>query len=149
MKMNPRNLNIDRYHYAFTKLEELGRLLPSRKVYDVGSGDGRMQQIEKLGLQWFGFDKTGWGEVLAWDMSESCPMPSEAGAILLLDVIEHIPNPSLSLQNLAAAMLPNTRLIITTPNPRWSGCCVNMMLGGYASSFSAYDLIENHQVLPI
>ena len=122
--MNPlsANLAVSRYDFAFNALQALMPSLPSRVVFDMGPGDGRMRRIESIGFVWRGFDQKAWGDVSSWDLNEPCSTNEGcAGAVLLLDVIEHCLNPGLALKNIAAVLQSNGRLILTTPNPRWSG----------------------------
>ena len=143
------NLNLDRYEFAFETLALLKAKLPVPSVYDLGLGDGRMQRIESLGLRWKGFDQTAWSKAERWDLAEPCPIEEKAGAALLLDVIEHCPNPGLVLKNIASALLCGGRLVITTPNPRWSASRLHTLVYGWPSGFTALDLAQNHHVLPV
>jgi hypothetical protein len=141
------NLAIDRYTYAAQVLERLKTELPSLTVFDIGPGDGRMRRIAADGFTWRGFDRTGWGEVSAWDLSDPWPDgEGRAGAALLLDVIEHTANPGLGLQHIADAVAAGGYLILTVPNPGWSASRINLLARGFVSGFSPQDLDENHHV---
>lgn len=150
MSLNPSaNLPFSRYDYAMQRLRELA--LPSKIVFDVGAGDGRLSGIESFGFDWNGFDLKSSGNVQRWDLSEPCPVQAEkaAGAVLLLDVIEHCVNPGLALQNIAAATAPGGRLILTTPNARWSASRPHFLLRGTLSGFTRLDLEQNHHLFPL
>jgi hypothetical protein len=143
------NISISRYDYAVERLRALGPRLPSKDVFDIGPGDGRLRTIENDGFSWRGFDISAWRDVLKWDLTDPCPIPSRAGAVLLLEVIEHCVNPGLALINIGAAIEDGGYLILTTPNPAWSGCRVHMLFRGLIAGFTPEDLDENHHVLPI
>ena len=147
MKPLTANLMASRYDFAFDTLQALAPSLPSRVVFDVGPGDGRMRRIESIGFVWRGFDQKAWGDVSRWDLTEPCSTSEDsAGAVLLLDVIEHCLNPGLALKNISAVLQLNGRLILTTPNPRWSGSRVHTLFRGTPGGFTQQDLDENHHV---
>lgn len=141
------NLSLDRYDYALQSLRNVGARLPSKVVFDIGPGNGSMQRIEQDSFEWQGFDREAWGDVKQWDIAEPGYVPEQrAGGILLLDVIEHVPNPGLALRNISAALLDDGYLVITVPNPSWSGSRIHALFRGYASGFTPLDLEENHHV---
>jgi len=147
--MLPRaNLGLSRYEYAPLCLRMLKADLPSPVVFDIGPGDGRLRSaVEDIGLGWRGFDVTAWRDVVQWDIgSEPCPLDERAGAVLLLDVLEHSPNPGHALRAIAAALLPQGRLILTMPNPRWSAGRLHHLVFGTPSGFTKRDLDDNHHV---
>jgi SAM-dependent methyltransferase len=145
--MRPRNLDESRYEYAYEALR--GADLPNKLVFDCGCGDGGMKRVEELGYTWRGFDHEAWSLATAWNLSDPCPTDDKAGAVMLLDVLEHCISPGLTLQHISNAMVPGGRLILTMPNPRWSGNRIYTFAVGYTSSFTPYDLEENHHILPI
>jgi len=145
--MPPQNLCLARYEFALDRLRALKAVLPSNIVFDLGPGDARMRKIEDEGFLWHGFDLTAWRDIVRWDLTDPCPNNDvSAGAVLLLDVIEHCANPGLALRNIGAVMMTTGRLIITTPNPRWSGSRFHTFVFGTASGFTQQDLDENHHV---
>lgn len=143
------NLDSSRYDYAINSIRDLRPKLPSNLVFDLGPGDGRLRSLEQFNIRWRGFDLTAWRDVARWDLSDPCPVAEKAGAVLLLDVIEHCVNPGLALRNISAAMEIDGTLILTTPNPRWSGGRIHMLFRGLLSGFTPLDLSQNHHVLPI
>jgi hypothetical protein len=87
------------------------------------------------------------GRRIILGLDEPCSTnEGSAGAVLLLDVIEHCLNPGLALKNIAAVLQSNGRLILTTPNPRWSGSRIHTVFFGNPSGFTQRDLDENHHV---
>jgi SAM-dependent methyltransferase len=144
------NLAASRYQFALYCLRDLKAELPSNVVFDIGPGNSTMRYLQQFGFVWRGFDQTAWGDVLKWDLIDPCPMAeNSAGAVILLDVIEHCTNPGLALKNIAAALKNEGRLILTTPNPRWSGSRIHHAVFGTLSDFTRNDLDDNHHVLPI
>ncbi len=144
------NLCLNRYDWALDRVSALRDQLPSRIVFDIGPGDGRMRKIEKVGFSWHGFDLKAWQDVSEWNLDKPCPVQDKkAGGAFLLDVIEHCVNPGLALQHIGDAMAIGGRLVLTTPNPSWSGSRAYMLFRGYVSSFNPDDLVDNHHILPI
>lgn len=144
--MPSQNLDIDRYQFAFERLGELLPELPSKLVYDMGVGDGRMRKVESHGMTWRGFDYHAWQDITKWELSDPCPFPEKAGAGMLLDVIEHCVNPGLALKNISNALLPGARLILTAPNPRWSASRLHTLVFGWPSGFTKFDIEDNHHI---
>ena len=66
--------------------------------------------------------------------------------MFLLDVIEHLVNPGLALRHISDAMEQAGVLILTMPNPRWSGSRMHYLFRGTLSGFTQQDLDENHHV---
>src|SRR5438874_2128924 len=98
------NLNASRYDYALQVARRLQCSLPSRVVYDIGAGEGRMKEpLQASGYRWFGFDLIPRGETTEpWDLTFPCPKDeTKPSLVLLLDVIEHLANPGLALSNIA------------------------------------------------
>jgi len=143
------NLQISRYEWAEICLRELLPKSSSPVVSDVGSGDGRMRNItESAGGQWQGFDIAPQRpDIVSWNLDYPSPNESKSpGIILLLDVLEHLNNPWLNIQNLTDTLIPGGFLIITVPNPRWSRSRFNTLGKGYPACFTQSDLDLNHHV---
>jgi hypothetical protein len=69
--------------------------------------------------------------------------------VLCLDVIEHLANPGLALDHVAATMAPGATLLVTTPNPRWSRSRLWALHSGYPACFTQRDLDLNGHVFPV
>lgn len=124
---------------------------PNATISDIGSGFGLMQgKVESLGAQWQPFDYVRKIEQsVIWDLNNSCPSEAKkAGTVLFLEVLEHLPNPLLSLQNIANHMELGGVLILTTPNPSSSQNTVNLFLKGRLYSFQEKHLVEHHVFTP-
>jgi SAM-dependent methyltransferase len=145
------NVALSRYEFALRTVQDLHLHLqmPSKIVFDVGAGDGRMREpIEAAGLSWRGFDLVAPAPAItAWDLSAPCPLPgAKAGTVMLLDVIEHLVNPGLALRHIADTLDPDGWLIMTMPNPRWSRSRIHALLHGNPACFTQCDLDLNGHV---
>jgi 2-polyprenyl-3-methyl-5-hydroxy-6-metoxy-1,4-benzoquinol methylase len=141
-----------RYDYAAQKIRSLAPELKPRVVFDVGAGKGPMQDpSEQAGLAWHGFDLyPEKPSVIAWDLADPCPERGEkAGLVLMMDVIEHLLNPGLALDNIVNAMAPESYIVITTPNPRASRSRLHALFTGFPACFTKQDLELNHHVFPV
>jgi SAM-dependent methyltransferase len=143
------NLTISRYEWAEHCLQELLPQSPSCIVSDIGAGDGRMRSpTEAAGGRWQGFDiAPQLPEIHSWNLDYPAQDNFQpAGAILMLDVLEHLSNPWLGIQHLANTLLPGGFLILTVPNPRWSRSRLYALAKGYPACFTQSDLDINHHV---
>jgi Methyltransferase domain len=146
-KKHPKHVPVGGFDYATAALRRLKPSLPSTMVFDIGPGAcGMKDRVESEGLRWRGFDLVASHDVEEWNVSEPGSVEGTAGTVLLIEVLEHLVNPGIALKNIAAVMEPGAYLIMTTPNPHWSGSRVNMFFRGVASGFSPQDLEENHHV---
>jgi hypothetical protein len=146
------NLNISRYDWAAQCLQELLPKSPSCVVSDIGAGNNIMRSvIEQYGGKWQGFDLIPQStEIQKWDFSQSphCEFPM-SGLALCLDVLEHLENPWISMQNISSILLSGAFLIISTPNPKWSRSRFLNLAQGYLSCFTQSDLDLNHHVFVV
>lgn len=141
----------DRAVYASQMLDRYYPTAPNAVVSDVGAGFGHMQgKIESLGATWQPFDYFRKIEQSAiWDLNHPAPPESlKAGTVVLLEVLEHLANPLLSLQNLADHMEPGGILILTTPNPSSAQNTVHLFLKGRLYAFQEKHLAEHHVFTP-
>lgn len=150
--IRPTITNQRRYDFAEDLVVRKSGSLKPPVVFDVGAGKALMRSpVERAGLSWLGFDlDTSTPGVEAWDLANPCPLQGQkAGLILLMDVIEHLLNPGLALDNLGAALADGGYLLISTPNPRWSKSRLHALLTGFPSSFTQSDLDLNRHVFPV
>jgi SAM-dependent methyltransferase len=141
-------LSDSRYEYATRAAQRFWQ--PGALVLDIGAGDGRMKPLlESAGYNWMGFDLRPSGEIAAWDLNFPCPQNLSANLVILLDVIEHLLNPGIALSHISKVMAPNGRLIITTPNPRWSRSRFYALSTGFLACFTQSDLDLNGHVFPV
>ena len=148
----PTVLSLNRYQFAAQCVRDLKAVLPAPVVYDVGTGQAQMQApVETAGLAWHGFDLLpSSAAIRKWNLDEPCPEPKPAaGLVLLLEVIEHLRNPGIGLRHVADSMLPDGRLVLTTPNPRWSRSRLNALRTGFPCCFTQGDLDLNGHVFPV
>lgn len=151
--MNPPVLTSEtRYKYAERKIHEAAVGGSALSVFDIGVGSGPMREsLRQRGVRYTGFDiRPKFDDVIRWDLTEPCPLPSaQADFVLLLEVIEHLLNAGLALDNLSAVVRPGGCLLITTPNPRWSRSRLEALRTGYPTFFKVSDLEGNGHVFPV
>jgi len=125
-----RNLEENRYEYARDFCQALFRTRGESLVLDIGAGECPMRaHVRGAGHQWRGFDLVPRdAEVVFWDLNQPPGFAERADGVLLLDVIEHLFNPLTALQNIASAMKPGAKLLLTTPNPGWSRSRIHLLL---------------------
>lgn len=124
---------------------------PNTIVSDIGSGYGHMKdKIESLGAHWQPFDYYKKMDIsIEWNLNNPVPENSnKAGVAIFLEVLEHLPNPLLSLQNIANHIESNGVLILTTPNPQSSKNRIHLLLKGTLYAFQKKHLEEYHVFTP-
>jgi hypothetical protein len=143
------NLSASRYEFASDFMHKFSKTHPGAIVFDVGAGDCVMREpVLSAGLTWIGFDLyPSSSAVHKWDLSEPCPLSQpKANIVLMLDVVEHLLNPGIAIQNIAKVMEPGGVIVMTTPNPRWSRSRTHHLLTGDLACFTQHDLQWNHHV---
>ena len=124
---------------------------PNVIISDIGAGFGHMKdKIEGLGAKWQPFDYYKKMDCsIEWDLNNPAPENVEkAGIAIFLEVLEHLPNPLLSIQNIANHIEKDGYLILTTPNPQSSKNTVNLFLKGTLYAFQKKHLDEYHVFTP-
>jgi 2-polyprenyl-3-methyl-5-hydroxy-6-metoxy-1,4-benzoquinol methylase len=137
--------------YASKMIEKYYKTFPNNIVSDVGSGFGWMQQhVKKFNLIWQPFDYVKKIEKsIIWDLNYPCPENAvKPGSCVMLEVLEHLPNPLLAIKHLADHLLPGAILIISVPNPSWSRNRLHLLLKGKLYSFQEKHLLEYHVFTP-
>lgn len=151
MKVNYHK-NLNRGDWAEMKLRAVKADLPNKVVSDIGSGFGWFgPKIKKLGLVWQPFDYVmKIDESIHWDLNEPVNNTvSKPGFILLLEVLEHLPNPELSLKHISEHMESGGYIAITTPNPFYAKSKFSMMFKNQLYTFQPKHLIEHHVFVPL
>jgi hypothetical protein len=123
----------DRSLFANEMLDKYFSKAPNTIVSDIGSGYGHMQnRVESLGATWQPFDYIRKIEKsIIWDLNQPCPKEGvPAGTVLFLEVLEHLANPLICLQNIANHIEKGGFLILTTPNPSSSKNTLSLFLRG-------------------
>ncbi|TDY11780.1 class I SAM-dependent methyltransferase [Meridianimaribacter flavus] len=140
----------DREVFAKTMLEKYAN--PDLSVIsDIGAGYGFMQaHVEKLGAIWQPFDYLKKiKQTTIWDLNNLAPKTSQpADMALFLEVLEHLANPLLGLQNIGKHLKKDGVLILTTPNPQSSKNRINLLLKGVLYAFQEKHLKEQHVFTP-
>ena len=140
-----------RAEFAEKMVDKYFNELPNNVVSDIGAGFGHMQSfIESKGFVWQPFDyvkKMDW--TIIWNLNHAAPKEvKNAGGVIFLEVIEHLANPLLGIQNIANHMEKGGVLILTTPNPKSSKSVLSLFLKGGLFSFQKKHLEEHHVFTP-
>lgn len=146
-----KNLNINRYDWAKQTISKIYKQESKEIIlYDIGSRDAILKNyLSDKNIQYYGFDLDPLDkEVKKWDLEKKfsyseIPHPH---IITMLEVVEHLNNPGLCINNLSSLMKNGSYLLITTPNPGWSNSRLNFLFTGYLSCFTKADLDLNHHV---
>lgn len=141
----------NRAEFATKKLNEFFSDAPNNIISDIGAGFGNMQEpIENLGATWQPFDYVRKiDKSVIWDLNNEAPKGVEkAGVVVFLEVLEHLDNPLLGIQNISNHMKENGILILTTPNPQSSKNTLSLFLRGALYAFQEKHIKENHVFTP-
>ena len=141
----------DRGLFADDMLDKYYRKAPNSIISDIGAGFGHMQnKVTSLSATWQPFDYIKKiEESIIWDLNHPCPDNCfNAGTILFLEVLEHLANPLLCLQNISNHLENEGFLILTTPNPSSSKNALNLLLKGRLYAFQEKHLKEHHVFTP-
>ncbi len=134
--------------------EMLHKYKPSESkivVSDIGAGYGHMEEtVLELGGQWQPFDVTKKiSKSTIWDLNDRAPEGAEkANLVIFLEVLEHLDNPLLGLQNISDHIRKDGILVLTTPNPQSSKNTLSLFLRGALYAFQEKHIEENHVFTP-
>ena len=137
--------------FANTMLDRYYSKSPNLVVSDIGAGFGHMKdKIESLGRKWQPFDYVKkLDETIIWNLNDEAPSGMEnAGIVIFLEVLEHLDNPLLGLQNITKHLDKNGIIILTTPNPQSSKNTLSLFLRGSLYAFQEKHIQENHVFTP-
>lgn len=141
----------NRTHFAFAMIDKYINQVPNKVISDIGAGFGHMKaKVEEVGACWQPFDYIKKMDFsIIWDVNYPAPKEAKnAGMVILLEVLEHLPNPLLSLQNIAQHIEKDGILILSTPNPQSSKNRLNLLLKGTLYAFQEKHLKEYHVFTP-
>ncbi len=141
----------DRGEFASTMLHKYILNAPNNIVSDIGAGFGHMKgEIESVGAEWQPFDYVKkMEETIIWNLNKTPPeIAKNAGIVIFLEVLEHLDNPLLGIQNIAIHMVKDGVLILTTPNPQSSKNTLSLFLRGSLYAFQEKHIDENHVFTP-
>ncbi len=150
MKTKP-NIYQNRGIFAKTMLHKYFSQSPNKIVSDIGAGFGHMEtSVVEIGGTWQPFDYVQKiDKTTIWDLNCTAPKDaSNAGIVLFLEVLEHLPNPLLSLQHISNHMEKGGYLILTVPNPQSAKNRLNLLLKGTLYAFQKKHLKEHHVFTP-
>lgn len=142
---------LNRAEFAHAMIDKYHAQSPNHFISDIGAGYGHMQQkIEDVGGIWQPFDYVKKMDFsIIWDLNNAAPEDTDkAGMVVFLEVLEHLGNPLLGIQNIANHMEKGGILILTTPNPQSSKNRLNLLLKGTLYAFQEKHLVEHHVFTP-
>ena len=137
--------------FANAMLDKYFAGAPNTVISDIGAGFGHMKtKIESLHATWQPFDYIKKiDQTIIWNLNEEAPNGAKnAGLVVFLEVLEHLDNPLLGLQNISKHLDKNGVIILTTPNPQSSKNIVSLFLRGSLYAFQEKHLAENHVFTP-
>lgn len=141
----------NRGEFANTMLDKYNTEAPNSVISDIGAGFGHMKEkIESLHCIWQPFDYFKKIEASTiWNLNNEAPSTvNKAGTVIFLEVLEHLDNPLLGIQNISNHMEKDGILILTTPNPQSSKNIVSLFLRGSLYAFQEKHIQENHVFTP-
>jgi len=141
----------NRAEFANQMLDKYYSEAPNNIISDIGAGFGHMKdKIESLNAFWQPFDYIKkMDDTIIWNLNNESPKNvKKAGVVVFLEVLEHLDNPFLGIQNIANHIKKDGYLILTTPNPQSSKNRINLMLKGVLYAFQKKHLDENHVFTP-
>jgi len=145
------NLQLNRYEWASGKIKNILNEQEGQAItlFDIGSRDNILKEyLLDCSFEYKGFDLDPITPITEkWNIEEPFPyLYPQPQVVALLEVIEHLNNPSLCLKNIGNTVMSGGYLILTTPNPKWSTSMVNLFATGELSCFTQSDLDLNHHV---
>jgi SAM-dependent methyltransferase len=144
------DLDLDsRFRWAADSLQRLRDENPElQSVFDIGSGNELLaERIRAMGYAYTSFDILPPSDtVKRWDIEEPFPYSGSADVVLMLEIVEHLNNPWLGVRNVSAVLKPGGYLLMSTPNPSWSGSRFATVARGVPAMFTEDDLEKNHHV---
>ncbi|MFD0835498.1 methyltransferase domain-containing protein [Mariniflexile aquimaris] len=141
----------NRGEFADTMLDKYFPNSPNGIVSDIGAGFGHMKEkIESINGLWQPFDSVKKiDETIIWNLNNQAPRGvNNAGIVVFLEVLEHLDNPLLGIQNVANHIEKEGFLILTTPNPQSSKNILSLFLRGSLYAFQEKHIAENHVFTP-
>lgn len=144
--------NLDRGQWAELKLSELIDKLPNKTVSDIGSGWGWFRPIvEKFNLEWQPFDFVKKiEESTIWDLNNLAPEDvKKPGFVVFMEVLEHLSNPELGIQNISKHIETGGYMVLTTPNPLSAESKFSFLFKNNLYAFQPKHLQEHHVYVPL
>lgn len=108
-------LSFCRYRRVYQILDKKPTI---KTICDMGCGSGKLVQALRLrGYDAFGIDVTAAPDVLAADLNQPLPMPSDSvDLVTSLANIEHLNEPLLNLKEIHRVLSKEGVLVLTTPS---------------------------------
>ena len=138
----------DRYDFAKYALEKTLTGTKKEIVFDVGALDARLKNsLSNFNIEYKAFDLYPSKGVYQWNLEEKLDAKfGKADIVILLDVLEHLFNPKICLNNIKNILKSSGYLILSVPNPNYSIGRIKFLLTGKLHKFKKKDLDDNHHV---
>ena len=86
---------------------------------------------------------------IIWDLNNPAPENvQKAGIVIFLEVLEHLANLLIGINNIKNHIEKDGYLILSVPNPSWRRSRLNMLFKGTLFSFQPKHLEEHHVFVP-
>nr|WP_315182259.1 methyltransferase domain-containing protein [uncultured Flavobacterium sp.] len=144
--------NLDRGQWSELKLSEVVTKLPNKIVSDIGAGFGWFRpSVEKFNLEWQPFDFVRKiQESTMWDLNHKAPENVKTpGFVVFMEVLEHLSNPELGIQNIAEHIETGGYMVLTTPNPFSAESKFTYLFKNNLYAFQPKHLVEHHVYVPL
>ena len=117
-RWNWRNANEERMRFQVAT--KLARVYPGSRVLDIGSRNGDLRRYLPH-VQYTGMDiapEFAAPNVIAWDVANGLPFQDASfDAVFMVEVLEHVPAPYLTAQEIYRALRPGGVWVVSVPNP--------------------------------
>ncbi|MEO9967582.1 MAG: class I SAM-dependent methyltransferase [Reichenbachiella sp.] len=142
------------YDYAYENIESISKEKKDFTVFDIGAGNSILREkVEGLSGTWRGFDyEPRHSDVQQLNMdqplseNETAFKGARPDIIVFLEVLEHLFNPGIAIENIGKMAKSGTYLIFSTPNPFWSPIRLKFFVQGIFPMFRKSDMLDNHHV---
>lgn len=145
-----KNLWQDRYKWAAEQVTNIfnDQELQTLILFDIGSRDNILKKHLTIPVNYRGFDlHPECPETEKWNIEEPFPYRYRSPHVVaFLEVIEHLKNPAICLENIGKLLRPGGYFVLTTPNPQWSTSRLSLLTTGTLTCFTQSDLDVNHHV---
>jgi 2-polyprenyl-3-methyl-5-hydroxy-6-metoxy-1,4-benzoquinol methylase len=141
----------NRETFVIEMLKKYSPNSPSNILSDIGSGWGWLEKHAlEMNLEWQPFDYLRKIEsAKIWDLNQPAPAGVKAaGMCVMLEVLEHLPNPLLAIQHISEHLEPGAIMIMSVPNPSWSRNRLHLLQKGTLYAFQKKHLEEHHVFTP-
>jgi hypothetical protein len=107
--------------------------------------------VEKFNLEWQPFDFVKKiEESMIWDLNNPAPEDvKKPGFVVFMEVLEHLSNPELGIQNISKHIETGGYMVLTTPNPLSAESKFSFLFKNNLYAFQPKHLQEHHVYVPL